>query len=82
MSNKILGHNATWPVESSINEPTFDQWKESQEVKYELVVKVNDEIVYESDYATVDLLYEEGRKHESSVNDKLHDEYNSEVEND
>lgn len=56
--------------------PTFDDWKLDQDVKYRLVVEVNDEQVFASDYATLDDLYEEGRKPEGAVEQKLEDEYN------
>lgn len=53
----------------------FDAWLEKQEVKYKLVVEVNDEQVFASDYASADDLYEEARKPERAVEEKLRAEY-------
>lgn len=55
--------------------PNFDDWKEKQEVVYKLVVTVNDEEVFSSDYASADDLYEEARKPEGAVAEKLQDEF-------
>lgn len=53
----------------------FDEWKAKQEVKYKLVVEVNDEQVYADEYFDLEDLYGEGRKPEGSVEQKLREEY-------
>lgn len=58
--------------------PMFDDWKADQEVVYKLVVEVNGEEVFASEYASADDLYEEARKPEGAVAEKLQDEFDYE----
>lgn len=58
---------------------TFDDWKTKQDVKYTLVVTVNDEPVFTSWYGDPDNLYEEARKPEAAVAEKLQDEFEYET---
>jgi hypothetical protein len=46
-----------------------DRIAEKAEVEYELVVRVNDEVVFQSTYSNIENLYEEGRKPEHAVED-------------
>jgi len=58
--------------------PLSDDWKADQEVVYKLIVTVNDEEVFESEYASADDLYEEARKPEGAVAGKLQSEFDYE----
>jgi hypothetical protein len=58
--------------------PPFEDWKHKQDVKYKLVVEVNDTEVFSSEYASADDLYEEARKPERAVEAELQEQYDYE----
>ena len=58
----------------------FDDWAPDQEVRYELVAYVNDQVAYKIDEPDINTIVQEANHAEEAVAELMNDQYQDEVQ--
>ncbi len=58
----------------------FDDWACDQDVRYELVAYVNDQVAYKIDEPDINTIIQEANHAEEAVAELMNDQYNDEVQ--